>query len=103
MDYSNDDCVWVAVRVFDGEAGNQVSEHRGQMPVDVFRRITMNEMTEGWFGLDCVHWDRDGEPVLMNVAGRKWGYGSTVYIRVDRVTRIILLDDAFVSKLTRGK
>jgi hypothetical protein len=96
MDLSPD-FVWVAARVVDG--GGSIREYRGRMDVDVFRQITMNELTTGWFALESVIWERDREDVPQNVVGENWGYGDVTYFRIENLIRIILLSDAFVRKL----
>jgi hypothetical protein len=92
-----DEFVWVAVRVADGSGS--YAEYRGQMAVEVFRRITINEMATGWFALESVVWERDREDLPQSVAGRVRGYGDISYFRVENLARIILLADSLGQKL----
>ena len=94
------DFVWVAVRVSDGSTN--LPEYRGRMNVDVFRQITMNELTHGWFALESVTWEANRQDVPQSVVGAEWGYGDVTFFRVESLCRIIMLSDSFVRRVRPG-
>ncbi len=93
------DHVWIAARL---ESVSGESEYYGRLEAMVFQAVTANELTEGWFRLNSVHWQSgDGDLESQTEAGRQWGYSDVAYFRVESLIRLIILTDDFVERLNR--
>jgi hypothetical protein len=89
---TKDAYIWVSLRVDDGMG---TKDYGGKIAIDVFHRIIGNQMASGWLELQSVFWHCDGQYMAQTTAARENGYLDTTYFRIEKVERIVLIDESF--------
>jgi hypothetical protein len=93
--------IWVAIDATTKGLGSSAVEYYGALDRKVFEETLTRTMPSGFLKLSHTAWMEAGQ--LKRLAestegGMTRGYSDVMYFRVETVTRIVELDNAFVKK-----
>ncbi len=98
----NTDKTWVSVTMV--EIGrNTTAEYLGQIENEALNGITNHSMSNGFFKLESTCWyDAEGKIKQLKGSiqqGQLYGYSNTIFLRVDLICRIVLMDPTLMNNI----
>jgi len=95
------DDAFVAIRFSDGADAQAIEEYYGSVDRKALAALQGNVTPNAFLKLNHVEVITDGKLVPLseaNYQGTPFGYGGTIYIRIDTIFRIVELDDTYVKQ-----